>query len=398
MKEESISTKKFELSEMQQEAVRIIEQWFKDSKKKSFFLAGYAGTGKTTLVEYIIKKLQMKDSEVAFACYTGKASLVVTRKANGKYAASTIHKLIYNVRTDRNGDLHSEKKSKDELSHLKLIVIDEASMVDGKIMKDLKSFGVKILFIGDTGQLPPVSQNGIEDFMSMFNNPDFTLTEIHRQAAENPIIKLSMMARTKQAIAPGTYGENKEVVVIDKGTWEAHKNRLYKTADQIICGYNKTRSYINDEIRELLGFVSKYPMVGDKMICLKNDWEKAVSDYSLVNGMTGYVDKVYEENETKKELKHESTAIDFRPDFTEECFKELYIPNESLTNPTFKMLPWEESDYNRFDFGYAITCHKSQGSQWDNVVVINEVLNHETHHRWLYTAITRAAEKLILVV
>ncbi|MFP3624917.1 hypothetical protein, partial [Burkholderia sp. SIMBA_051] len=77
-----------------------------------------------------------------------------------------------------------------------------------------------ILFIGDTGQLPPVSQDGIEDFMTMFNNPDFTLTEIHRQAAENPIIKLSMMARTKQKIEPGVYGENKEVVVIDKSTWE----------------------------------------------------------------------------------------------------------------------------------------------------------------------------------
>nr|WP_257215650.1 ATP-dependent RecD-like DNA helicase [Bacillus pumilus] len=398
MKEESVSTKKFELSEMQQEAVRIIEDWFKNSKKKSFFLAGYAGTGKTTLVEYIIKKLQMKDSEVAFACYTGKASLVVTRKANGKYTASTIHKLIYNVRTDRNGDLHSEKKSKDELSHLKLIVIDEASMVDGQIMKDLKSFGIKILFIGDTGQLPPVSQNGIEDFMSMFNNPDFTLTEIHRQAAENPIIKLSMLARTKQEISPGVYGENKEVVVIDKVTWEAHKNRLYKSADQIICGFNKTRSHINDEIRELLGFDSVYPMIGDKMICLKNDWDKSVNDYSLVNGMTGYVHKVYSSDEIKRDPKYESTVIDFRPDFTDEFFKELYIPNDSIGNPGFKLLPYDESDYNRFDFGYAITCHKSQGSQWDNVVVLNEVLNHETHHRWLYTAITRAAEKLILVV
>ncbi|WP_223251486.1 ATP-dependent RecD-like DNA helicase [Bacillus sp. MZGC1] len=187
-------------------------------------------------------------------------------------------------------------------------------------------------------------------------------------------------------------------MVIDKSTWEAHKNRLYKTADQIICGFNKTRSHINGEIRELLGFDSIYPMIGDKLICLKNDWEKSVNDYSLVNGMTGYVHKVYSNDEIKRDPKYESTVIDFRPDFTDELFKELYIPNDSIGNPGFKLLPYDESDYNRFDFGYAITCHKSQGSQWDNVVVINEVLNHKTHHRWLYTAITRAAEKLILVV
>lgn len=114
------------------------------------------------------------------------------------------------------------------LQDLKLIVIDEASMVDGQIMQDLKSFGIKILFIGDTGQLPPVSQNGNEEFLKMFNNPDFQLTEIHRQAAENPIIKLSMLARTKQEIEPGVYGKDGEAVVITHATWENVKDRLYK--------------------------------------------------------------------------------------------------------------------------------------------------------------------------
>ncbi|MCY8318280.1 ATP-dependent RecD-like DNA helicase [Bacillus vallismortis] len=387
------------LSRTQEQAVESIEKWFKGKQKQTYFLSGYAGTGKTTLVNYVIEKLGIKLDEVAFACYTGKAALVVTQKAQGRYKASTIHSLIYKVYTDNNGEIKVTKKAKSMLQDLKLIVIDEASMVDGQIMKDLKSFGIKILFIGDTGQLPPVSQNGNEEFLKMFNNPDFQLTDIHRQAAENPIIKLSMLARTKQEIEPGVYGKDGEAVVITHATWENIKDRLYKKADQIICGYNRTRKQLNSEIREVLGFTGDVPLNGDKMICLNNDWNKSIDDVSLVNGMTGYVKKVYKSEEIKEKFTHEATTIDFRPDFSEESyFREITIPNKLLTDPTFKLLPYEHKVYNSFDFGYAITCHKSQGSQWKNVVVLNEVLNKDTHHRWLYTAITRSSERLVLVI
>ncbi|AHZ16099.1 hypothetical protein V529_20730 [Bacillus velezensis SQR9] len=387
------------LSKTQEQAVESIEKWFKGNQDQTYFLSGYAGTGKTTLVNYVIEKLGIKLDEVAFACYTGKAALVVTQKAQGRYKASTIHSLIYKVYTDKSGEIKVAKKAKSMLQDLKLIVIDEASMVDGQIMQDLKSFGIKILFIGDTGQLPPVSQNGNEEFLKMFNNPDFQLTEIHRQAAENPIIKLSMLARTKQEIEPGVYGKDGEAVVITHATWENVKDRLYKKADQIICGYNRTRKQLNSEIREVLGFTGDVPLNGDKMICLNNDWNKSIDDVSLVNGMTGYVKKVYKREEIKEKFTHEATTIDFRPDFSEESyFRKITIPNKLLTDPTFKLLPYEHKVYNSFDFGYAITCHKSQGSQWKNVVVLNEVLNKETHHRWLYTAITRSSERLVLVI
>ncbi len=264
-------------------------------------------------------------------------------------------------------------------------------------MSDLKSFGIKILFIGDTGQLPPVSQNKNEEFLQMFNNPDFTLTEIHRQAAENPIIHLSMLARTKQKIEPGTYGKNGEAVVIAHSTWETMKEHFYETADQIICGYNRTRKYLNSEIRKFLGYESCFPVEGDKMICLKNDWNKNLDGISLVNGMTGYVNKVYQDA-VREKLKYDSTVIDFQPDFTDDYFEKLIIPNDSLTDDSFKLQPNEHKIYNSFDYGYVITCHKSQGSQWEKVVVIDEVLDRDMHHRWLYTAITRSSEKLVLVV
>lgn len=393
-----MSTATIELTRMQDEAVHSIENWYKNSDNQTYFLAGYAGTGKSMLVQHVISKLKIRLSRVEFACYTGKAALVLTQKAKGKYKAQTIHRLIYKLDSDGKDGFKFIKKAKSELEHLKLIVIDEASMVDGEIMKDLKSFGIKVLFIGDQGQLPPVSQKGNEDFIEMFNNPDFSLTEIHRQAEGNPIIHLSMLARTKQPIPHGWYGANNEVLVMSHAHWHSIKQSVYHTADQIICGYNRTRHSLNQDIRKHLGFHDPLPQEGDKMICTKNDWGKSIQDISLVNGMTGYVKKIKTDVPKDFEITRDAVELEFRPDFTEETFEKLHLVKDHFLGNEYKFLPHEYSIYNEFDFGYAITCHKSQGSQWDKVVVINEVLNREDHHRWLYTAITRSAEKLILVI
>jgi len=383
------------LTPMQQEAVNRIVHWYKHSSKDTFFLAGYAGTGKSTLVNYVIEQLGLRLNRVAFACYTGKAALVLTQKADGRYRAQTIHRLIYKLDVDTKGKPQFVKKEKEELAHIKLIVIDEASMVDGQIMEDLRSFGKKILFIGDQGQLPPVSQAGNEEFVQMFHNPDFALTEIHRQAEGNPIIHLSMLARTKKKIDYGWYG--KEVLVINQRDWLAIREKVYTTADQIICGYNRTRQSLNQDIRRYLGFTDDLPQVGDKLICTRNNWGKNIHEISLVNGMTGFVKEV-KELEKNYEITRDAFEIKFQPDFTDECFEQLYLLEDHFKGNKYQLLPYEYNVYCEFDFGYVITCHKSQGSQWEKVVVINEVLSVEEHHRWLYTAITRSSDKLVLVL
>jgi exodeoxyribonuclease V len=392
-----LTTATIELTRMQDEAVTAIENWYKNSKEDSFFLAGYAGTGKSTLVHYALERIGIKSDRVAFACYTGKAALVLTQKSHGKFKASTIARLIYTPETSK-GVVTFIKKPKSELKKYKLIVIDEWSMVDGKTFNDLKSFGIKILFVGDQGQLPPVNQDHNEELNELFNNPNFSLTEIHRQAEGNPIIHLSMLARTKQPIPYGWHGPNNEVLVIDKFQWQSLKEKVYLTADQIICGYNKTRHSLNQDIRNFMGFTDPLPQVGDKIICTKNDWGKSIQDISLVNGMTGYVDKVKHNVEQKYDIEREALRLSFRPDFTTDKFHHLYLVNDHFNGVPYKLHPHEHSIYNQFDYGYAITCHKSQGSQWEKVVVINEVLNREEHHRWLYTAITRSSEKLVLVI
>ncbi|MEB2276960.1 ATP-dependent RecD-like DNA helicase [Bacillus sp. ILBB4] len=393
------ATKQITFTPMQEGAADSIEQWFKQGKNQTYVLQGYAGTGKSTIVEYAISRtgLNMKE-EVAFACYTGKAALVLTQKAKGQFKVQTIHRLIYTLDETSKGAPNFILKPKQELSDLKLIVIDEASMVDGQIMKDLKSFGIKTLFIGDQGQLPPVSKHGNEEFLQMFNNPDYVLTEIHRQAADNPIIHLSMLARTKQPIPYGWYGKNKEALVISRIQWQSLKESCYTTADQIICGKNKTRHQLNQDIRKYLGFTDPLPQKGDKLICIKNDWEKNIRDVNLVNGMTGYVESAKYELNKKFNIDRSAFQINFRPDFTSQSFRKLCLIGDHFKGVEYKLQPGEYSLYNEFDYGYAITCHKSQGSQWEKVVVINEVLNFEDHHRWLYTAITRSSEKLVLVM
>lgn len=392
-----MATKDIELAPMQEQASSMIIDWYK-TKKQIFHLSGYAGTGKTTLVDYVIGKLGIRLNRVAFACYTGKAALVLSQKAKGRYKAQTIHRLIYQLDGESKGAPKFIRKSKDELAHLKLIVIDEWSMVDGKTFEDLKYFGIKLLLIGDQGQLPPVSKADSPELDKLRKTPDFELTEIHRQAEGNPIIHLSMLARTKQHIAYGWYGNDKEVLVCNRMQWESIKQHCYTSADQIICGYNKTRTGLNQDIRQYLGFTSHLPQEGDKMICTKNNWGKNIDDISLVNGITGHVRRVNNNLAKDYDIRREATEIDFQPDFTDNQFKKLYLVNDHFSGKEYKLTPDEYSIYSQFEFGYAITCHKAQGSQWDKLVVIAETLNREEHHKWLYTAITRAAERLILVI
>ncbi len=387
------------LSRMQEEAVYEIKKWFKQSNKQYFVLAGYAGTGKSTLVDYVIDELNIPIEQVEFACYTGKAALVLTQKAKGKFIAQTLHRLVYKPERNDKGQIIFVKKKKSELAHVRLIVIDEWSMVDAEILKVLKSFGKKILFIGDQGQLPPISSKGNEELTRMLNNPDFTLTEIHRQAEGNPIIHLSMLARTKQPISYGWYGDNKEVLVVNHFDWHSIKERVYETADQIICGYNRTRRSLNRDIRQFLGFHEDLPQIGDKLICTKNNWNQNINDINLVNGMTGYVKHINYQVRKNQVIKRDAMRIKFQPDFTNDTFNGLLLVRDHFLNNDYHLLPHEHSIYSEFDYGYAITCHKSQGSQWDKTVVINEVLgNGADHHRWLYTAITRSSDRMILVI
>ena len=358
------------LSPEQYHAVKLIKKWFTGSHRKiPFILAGLAGTGKTTIIKHITNDLEIKDYQIKYCAFTGKAALVM--KSKGMWA-TTIHSLIYEPRTDDMKRVTFVRKP-NLGTDVKLIICDEASMIGKTIQADLESYGIPILYVGDHGQLPPVG----DDITNLMLTPNFRLETIHRQALDNPIIWIANQARLGKYIEHGKYGST-----VFKTTPEKIGIDSLKVADQIICGKNISRKNINSQMREYYGFESKYPEVNDKLICLKNN-----SQNGLVNGMTGKC--------VSFEVKGNLYRLNFESD-EQETFSDLMIDHH-IFNGT------KADKYNKmidqFDFGYCITCHKSQGSQYDKVVVYEERLGYDkdSHNRWLYTAITRAAEKLIII-
>src|SRR5690348_5171342 len=194
-------------SPQQDDALRAVAAWLKAKPGRGdtpplFRLFGYAGTGKTTLARHLAEHV---DGKVAFAAFTGKAALVMRRK--GCAAASTIHSLIYRARESGEETPSFELWDEAPASKAKLIVIDECSMVDAELGRDLLSFGVPVLVLGDPAQLPPIQGGGF--FTEA--EPDAMLTEVHRQAADDPIVHLSMAVREGERVEPGRYGDSEVV-------------------------------------------------------------------------------------------------------------------------------------------------------------------------------------------
>ena len=368
----------------QDEALKAVAKWLKEGKQPVFRLFGYAGTGKTTLARHFAENV---DGEVLFAAFTGKAAQVL--RSRGATNARTIHSLIYRPRGEEAVEDEETGRTsiapmfsinrQSPLAKAALIVIDECSMVDEQLGRDLMSFGTPILVLGDPGQLPPVSGGGF--FTDQ--EPDYLHTDIHRQARDNPIIQLAMHVREGKEIMYGDYGTAK---VISKN--EVTQD-LVLGADQVLVGTNKTRRRYNKRLRELKGFTVDYPQAGDKLVCLRNDQVKGLLNGSLWQVMTS-------SRETVKPginllIKPEDDDMD-RGAAKIKLLKAAFEDVEAE-------IPWAtRKRYDEFDYGYALTVHKAQGSQWNDVVLFDESWAfRDTRERWLYTAVTRAAETLTIV-
>jgi exodeoxyribonuclease-5 len=338
-----------------------------------FRLFGFAGTGKTTLARHLAEDV---DGKVLFAAFTGKAALVMRRK--GCAGASTIHSLIYKPIESETETPTFELWDEAPVSKAELIVIDECSMVDAELGRDLMSFGVPVLVLGDPAQLPPIQGGGF--FTEA--EPDVMLTQVHRQAQNDPIVRLSMEIRSGQRLVPGEYGASQVV------RRDALDPQRVLDADQVLVGRNVTRRAYNARMRERRGFTEALPMLGDKLVCLRNNRRKG-----LFNGGLWVIK---EKPKTRKQIIEmrlqpeenvggRTVKVSVRP----ECF-----------TGAIEQVEWAaRKRYDEFDFGYVLTVHKSQGSQWDDVVLFDESFAFpDSRERWLYTGVTRAAKRLTVVV
>lgn len=365
-----------------------------NAKFEYITLGGYAGTGKTTLISIFRKLIHKSNSstKVAFCSYTGKGALVLKKTLieneclYKQDSVGTIHALIYDPIINAQGNIVGWK-IKDKINQ-NLIIIDEASMVDITIWNDLISFNIPIIAVGDQGQLPPINNN-----FNLMNKPNLILNQIHRQAKNNPIIKLSIDARETGIIKPGEYGKNIIKITNQSGeNWDLINEYLedYNNETLVLCGYNNTRIKINNFIRLSLGFDIPEPQPQDRVICLRNNHK-----LGIYNGMMGIIQNIYEWDENWYEAQIQ--MLDVNQLYTGQIYAHQFNKPESINYTKDRK---KVGDGDLFDFGYAITVHKSQGSQADRVILFEERFSkssEEDWKRWLYTAVTRAKKELIIV-
>lgn len=385
------------LSPNQKEVLMALYTWIKNPQGGFVTIGGYAGTGKTTLIA-VLRHLMLKakmNKKIAFVSYTGKASQVLLTKLDKLSVLTpddyvgTIHGLIYKPKVDKHGRIiRWVKVRKIEYD---LIVVDEASMVTRDIWEDLLTYGVPIVAVGDHGQLPPVG----EDF-NLMEQPQLLLEQIFRQAQLNPIVEVAELVRqgaslsdiqlnsTQFKLLPQHQSEASELV----------ESLVLGDSDYLIlCGRNQTRIKLNNYIRSLQGRQSQSPTPGDRLVCLKNNYDNP--DGPIYNGMIGYLKRI------KPVDKHwYEVDIDFP---LEGRNYQGHISAHQFNHPGFLTAVEGLSAKtigDRFDYGYALTVHKAQGSQAHTVVIYEDnaaAYTGEQYSRWLYTAVTRAVERLVII-
>ena len=366
-------------------------------------IAGYAGTGKSTLVRYIIDALNVEEDRVCYCAFTGKAAEVLKKKGNKNVA--TLHRLLYeHIPRPAGGFFRKPKPFID----YDVIVVDEVSMAPKSLMELLFKHQVYVICLGDPFQLPPVDKD--ED-NHLLDNSHIFLDEIMRQAEDSEIIQLTMKIRNQEPI---DYFNGNEVKIIP---YSNLNTGVLQWGDQILTATNAKRQVINNQMRALQGRTGE-PVDGDKIICLRNYWEdSSLNGDALINGTIGILQNSFQTwREIPRFIQSDIRKFDVLvgdlvvPETNDvyqmtEMDRQMIITGEKccdwrLSYKLGKLRPkYGEIVPKEFTYAYAITTHKSQGSEWPNVVVLEEKFPFDKteHARWLYTACTRASEKLVLV-
>lgn len=398
-----------ELTRKQEEGLKIaLERW--RNKEKYTVISGYAGTGKSTLIKFIIAAMNLDPNEVRYVAYTGKAANVLKNK--GCPGATTAHKLIYHAKLMSNGKyFFTPKKTFEMEREIKVVVVDEVSMLPKKMWDLLCGYDFYILACGDPEQLPPVPDGKEDPNNHVLDHPHIFLDEIMRQAQESEIIRLSMHIREGKPLLTFPV-QNEQVMIFDKRDLNTS---MLTWADQVLCATNRNKIALNQQMRQAYGFLPEVQL-GDKIINTHNEWEICSNfENPLTNGVIGKI--------TQLEM--------------QDWEYPYWIRNEKLTVPVlvatisgdeegeeFTLLPFDypeimtgqpslsgKEEYTiikrlgmavplHANFGYAITVWKAQGSEWGKVLLFQEPgwpRQSDERRRYMYTGITRAVDKLVVV-
>lgn len=347
------------------EQAQVVEDALSAIKcQQTFTMHGLAGTGKTTALAQIAKRAP----NAMMVTLTGKAASVLRRKTG--MDVQTIHAGFYRLREKKivNGRTNMAWDRAHDDGHFEgeIVLIDECSMVSEAMARDILSTGAKIIACGDPGQLPPVSGP------QFFSRADGELKTIHRQAMDSPIVRQAHRVRAGEGYSPD--GDDFQVIK-DANVKPEH----ILAADVILCWTNRTRQAANAEARKVRGLaLFPQPKAGEPVICLKN-----APDYGIFNGAIYTLAAPFIEGDRDIKL-----DVDGRP---------MTVCGVTFAGLRSGLSPHEDATTS-FDFGYALTVHKAQGSEWPSVMLIDEYRRSEQRREWLYTGITRAAERLVVVL
>jgi exodeoxyribonuclease-5 len=389
------------LNEQQERIKNEAIHWFLYESKQVFEIAGPAGTGKSVLIGQILRELQLEINQVAPMSYTGQASIVM--RTRGFPNARSIHSTLYEVvETDQENDILAARfgakgKKKEFVLRkfidpaIRLFFIDEAWMVPDSMVREILSFGIKVIAAGDQFQLPPINAN--PGFLTGYGV--HYLTQLMRQSESDPIVYLANRAKNGEPIHCGSYGNGyTNVLVINE---EDIIPQMMGFSDVILCGTNRTREIMNGYIRHLAGFEGNIPKYGERIICRKNNWEMSVDGISLANGLSGTVVN----NPDPASFDGQVFKVNFKPDLTDRVFYDVPI------NYKFFIAPFDEKNGLKssfeakwllgelFDYAYALTTHLAQGSEYNNCLYIEEFMRYDIQNQLNYTGITRAKQFLI---
>lgn len=474
------------LTTSQENVLKAILQFADSPTERIFILKGYAGTGKTTLMRFLIQELEKKNKKYRLLASTGRAAKVLANLSNSNGNTSTIHSMIYSFNglskvydekeepvVDKDGQLFLvfEPTKLNETEEPETIyIIDEASMVsdvaskdvtqakfgEGRLLKELLEYDTrtksKFIFVGDPCQLPPIEeyyspalmQNYFQDYFGM-EAKEAQLTEIMRQKGTNGIIDASKQIRSLYNKAPNDkngYGlqnlwgflpfrQYKDIVLHD-GFESMTNDYVLKVKSSglnsavCICKSNKDCSIMSNSIRKKLGFTYGRIQKGDLLMVIQNNIPTG-----LMNGDMITIEELGPQTESHGGLTFRQVTV--KELFTGKTIKTLLIEeiaNQARLNldsaqqqalfidfivrmrgigitqkdsRTFNRMMFNDPYLNalRCVYGYAITCHKSQGGEWEDVYVHvprNITLNPtKATYQWIYTAMTRAKKTLHLI-
>lgn len=382
-----------ELSKEQNDVIDGITAWYRNPcGKKYTVVSGYAGTGKTQTISRLRSVLEdvQRGIRISYVTLTAKAALVLRDK--GVTSAQTMHSLMYDavVTKDRKGHIHIAFHRKSSIP-CDLVVVDEASMVSEDLFNDLLGFGKPVVFVGDSFQLPPVSGsfNIMDD-----SNVDFRLTRIFRQEGFNEIIAMSERVRNGETIPFKKDGEVTKTTVKDLAPGEM------ASFNQILTGKNSTRVEYNRIYRDSAGYRSVFPQRGERIVFLKNHRQNGVfnGQQAVLTDMPVVVGPDLIETRfmpMTSDLFDMLDAKERRLTLSTKCFNNTNAA-DTMMDKSFRN---RQADCEFADFAYVVSVHKFQGSQAENILVLDDcfgVWDKELRQRWLYTAITRA-EKTVKI-